>query len=182
MRFKIHATSIALIAAAFLTIGCTPTATEIQKDGQALNSTLTQLAAVEQPLNPTLAANLLTAANALEAVTANWQTGNPVAVFNDAANAVDVALAAIPQTAAVAPFIPIIVGGIDLLIANIPGATSTTSVAIAYNPVQVSLARYRAEGATAVKPTRFGTPRSAFIAAWNKQLAAHPTAGLSPIH
>ena len=177
--------AVALCALAFLlpTEGCSPTTTQIQNDGQALYNTLAQVAAVEQPLNPSLSANLLLAAKGLLAVTSVWQTGSPVADFNDAATAVEVALAAIPQTAAVAPFVPIIVGGIDAIIANIPGAKATTvSTVYSAQANGLNLAAYRLEAVSVVKHKAFRSPEGDFKAAWNGEVTSHPVPGIFPIH
>ncbi len=163
--------------------GCSTTASQVQADGQVLYNTIIQLAAVEEPMNPALAGNLTTAAQDLLAVTSVWQTGSAVATFNDAANAVEAALAAIPQTAAVAPFIPIIVGGIDLLIANIPGSTATPSASTSLTSLHVAanLNVYRIESQVLVHHRAFRSPEGDFRAAWNAVVKEHPVPGISAI-
>jgi hypothetical protein len=101
------------------TTGCGVTPAQIQADGKALDEALLSIANVYTLTNPTAAANLVAAANALLAITQNWQTGSSIALFNDAANVVEVALAAIPQTAVFAPLVPIAVAALDILVANV---------------------------------------------------------------
>lgn len=107
------------VALIFAPIGCAPTDTQIQQDGNVVATAILNIAALEQPVNPALAAQLVTAANDLKSATANWTTGSTVAIINTAAQAAEIALAAIPQTAAFAPLIPIAVAALDLLIENV---------------------------------------------------------------
>jgi hypothetical protein len=156
----------AMIALLFLAIvpvtGCAVTAAEIQADGAAVGKAMLSVAEIEESTNPALAQNLTLAANSLIAATANWQTGSSTAIINNALNVAEVALAAIPQTAAIAPLIPIAEAALDILVANInPNAVSTTHLTARYSLPSIH--------------HRLGrSPKGDFISAWNGVVNAHP--------
>lgn len=152
--------------------GCTASAAQIQGDGAALAQALNSLAAVETTEgNTEAAANLTKAADAMLAATKNWSTGTPTAIITDAANVAEIALAAIPQTAAIAPFIPIAVAALDVLLANIPGA--------AVAPNMRGVAPMYSSFVPAHKLGR--SKRGDFIAAWNETVREHPSVGVKPL-
>jgi hypothetical protein len=146
--------------------GCTVSVAQIKADGAAVAQAVSSIAAIEQATDPALAAKLTDAANALLAITNNWTTGSSVALFNDAANAVEVVLALVPQTAAIAPLIPIAVAAIDILIANInPAQASLVKAKASYNP-------YRGK---VVINHRFGrSVEGDFKATWNGVVKLYP--------
>jgi hypothetical protein len=149
------------------TTGCTVSAAQIQADGKALHEALLSVANIYTLTSPTAAANLVTAANALLAVTQNWQTGSSIAIFNDAANAVEVILAAIPQTAAIAPLIPIAVAALDILLANVnPKASNAVALHAMASPKGNP---YR--GKATIKHRMGRSIEGDFKAAWNKAAA-----------
>jgi hypothetical protein len=182
---KLGATALlsVLMLATLPTVGCSGVSpAQIQADGQAVYQTLVNLAAVESLSNPVLAAQLTTAAKGLLAVTNGWQTGSALQDFNTAANLVEVALSAIPQTQAIAPFIPIIIGGLDLIIANIPGATKVPATLTAQH--NYALMVYKAQGAALLPPHRWyhsNDAESRFKKAWNDTVKAHPGVGVVEI-
>jgi hypothetical protein len=143
-----------------MTTGCTPSAAEIAADGNAVATALLSIAALEQPTDPTAAANLTTAANALKAATANWTTGSPTADINSAATAVEVVLASIPQTAIYAPLVAITVAALDAILAatGVKSAEATASK----NPYHGMAKIHR----SLLHPTLEG----AFKAAWKKAI------------
>lgn len=109
--------------------GCTISASQVTADGQAVAAACQSIAAQLAVTDPELAANLTKAANGLLAATQNWQSGSPIAIFNDAAAAVEAALAAIPVTSAYAALVAIAVAAVDVLIANINPASAKMTVA-----------------------------------------------------
>ncbi|MGB9407791.1 MAG: hypothetical protein WCA89_09650 [Terracidiphilus sp.] len=142
-------------AAAVGTTGCAITAAQMAADGQAVANAVLAIAKITT--DPTLAANLITAANGLVSATANWQTGSPTAIINDAAGIVEVALAAIPQTAIFAPLVPIAVAALDIILANTQAAPAAALRATAPNPYHGYKISHR-----------FGrTPVGDFKASWN---------------
>lgn len=131
---KIRTIAAILLIGTFpvLVAGCAPSTSQIAADGQAVATALLSIANIEAVSNPQLAQNLTTAANALSAATANWKTGGSVAILNNAANAVEIALAAIPQTAAIAPLVAVAVAALDAIIANInPTSSAKDTVRVA---------------------------------------------------
>ena len=144
---------------------CVQTDAQIAADGNAIAQACLSIAAIEQTENPALAANLTTAAKSLEALTANWQTGNSTAILASAAAALQIILAAIPQTALIAPLVPIAFAAIEVLLANIGAKVGGVNVkAIApgwYTGAQI--------------PHRLGRDASGdFKAAWNSTAKANP--------
>jgi hypothetical protein len=91
--------------------------------GNIVATALLEIAAMEQFSNPTLAVDLVTAANALKAACDNWTTGSSLALINDAAQVASAILASIPQTAMIAPFIPVAIAVLDMIIAAASGNT-----------------------------------------------------------
>jgi hypothetical protein len=168
---------------------CHITAAEIKTDGAAVAAAINNVASIVATTNPTLGGELSSSANGLLAVTNNWTTGSPVADFNDAASAVEAALALIPQTSALVPFVEIAVTALDILIANIgtsPAAgqpaqeitlksVKETKAAIAKLPPNP----YR--GKIDIERHSWQTPRIAFKNAWNKQVDVAPQLGVSKI-
>ena len=156
---------IAMLSASMIisTTGCTVTAAQISSDGQTVANALLAIAKLEAVADPSLAANLTSAANALIAATANWTSGSGLAIFNDAAQVAEAALAAIPQTAIIAPLIPIAVAALDILIADISSGSVGLSANV--NP-------YR--GKAQIHHRFLRSPEGDFKAAWNTVVNAHP--------
>lgn len=160
---KMTATALAFVM--LFTVGCVPVDVQVQQDGAAISTAILSIAAQEQPINPTVAAQLVMAANGLRTATANFTTGSAVADINAAANVAEVVLQAIPQTAAFAPLVPIAIAALDLLIENAgAGATSTLNAHVAHVSGTAATGAYRA----AVIPHRTLRSREGDIkAAWN---------------
>lgn len=155
-------TVLATVAVAPLT-GCTVSQAQVVADGHAVSTALLSVAKIEAVTNPQAAENLTTASNALLAATSNWKPGSAVADINAAANAVEIVLAAIPQTAVFAPLVAIAVAALDVLIANTNSANpSVSAVANVYR-------------GKAHIHHRFGRSKEGdFKAAWNAAVKANP--------
>lgn len=97
---------------------CKITASQIQDDGKVIGTAIDNVAAAIEPENPTLAADLKTAGDALIAATANWQEGDAQAILTDAEQGVIVVLNVIPLTSPYATLVGIVFTAINLLIAN----------------------------------------------------------------
>ncbi len=147
------------------TSGCTISAATIKADGQAVATACQGIAAQLAVTNPQLAADLITAANGLLAVTGNWQTGSAIAVFNDAASAVEIALAAIPMTSIYAPLVAIAVAAVDILIANINPAGSP--MAVNASARTNALIHYKQVGQQAIKHRFLRSQAGDIKAAWD---------------
>jgi hypothetical protein len=168
---------------------CHITAAEIKTDGAAVAQAINNIASIEATTDPTLGGQLSAAANGLLAVTNNWTTGSPVADFNDAASAVEAALALIPQTSALVPFVEIAVTALDILIANIgtspaagqPAAEITLKGVKATQAAIAALPPNPYRGRIDIERHSWQTPRSALKNAWNHQYDKTPVAGISKI-
>lgn len=139
--------------------GCTISASQVKADGQAIAQACNSIAAQIAPVNPTLAARLTAASTALLAVTDNWTTGSAVADFNNAANAVEAILAAIPVTAPYATLVAIAVAAVDVLIANLN--PNTVNVRLDGNPYI---------GKAHIKHRLGRSPEGDLKAAWNDEV------------
>lgn len=159
--------SIAIVLMCLMPVmltGCTPPAAQVAASGSAVANALLSIAALEQTTDPTAAANLVTAANALKAATANWQLGSPTSDINTAAKAVEAVLALIPVTAVYAPFVAIAVAALDAILAAT--GIKTAKTVSAANPYHGKVKINRS--------LRHPTMVGAFKAAWNKQAKAMP--------
>jgi hypothetical protein len=162
---------------------CTITDSEIKAAGQTIGKALNSIAALEQATNPTLAADLTTAANALVTVTSNWTSGSSKALFDDAANAVEAVLAAIPMTAAYAPFVAIAVAALDLLISNI----GTPPAPLTVDAVKATLARIEAlppnpyRGMAQIVHHHGKSLLDDFVAAWDAEVDKQPELGIKKL-
>jgi hypothetical protein len=162
---------------------CTITDSEIKADGQTIGTALESIAALEQATNPTLAANLVTAANTLIEVTSTWTSGSSVALFNDAANAVEAVLADIPQTAAYAPFVAIAVAALDILIANIgqpPAPVSVVSVRATMDRID-ALPPNPWRGKAEIIHYHGKSLLDDFVSAWDAEVDKQPKLGIRKI-
>ena len=155
---------------------CHITDQEIQSDGQVLSTALNNVAKLLPASEATVATDLQTAASKLLQVTSTWTTGSVVADFNDAASVAEAALGAVPQTAAVAPLIPIAVSALDLLIANVGHPSENVTVA----SVKASVARVDAlppnpyRGKAVIPHQHFRSLRDDIKAAWDQVTKVYP--------
>ena len=169
---------------------CTVTASEIKADGVAVAAAVNNIATELEPTDPTVAAQLKADAAALLAVTNGWTTGSAVALFNDAASAVEAGLALVPATSALVPFVEIAVTALDILIANIG-----TSPAAGQPPAAITVESVKQMEATIttfppnpyrgkiqIKRHHFQQPRSAFKSAWNSEVDKAPSLGITKIN
>lgn len=170
--------ALALCSLAILAIlpvtACQNVDQQIQADGQAIAASVQQIAALEKATNPQLSDQLSAGATALLAAVQNFKTGNTTADINAAANIIQVAMAAIPQTAVYAPLVPIAVAALDTLLANLPASNTPAT------PAKV-MARAAIKPAAQVTPVaiphRLGrSVEGDFKAAWNAQAAKIPGA------
>ena len=169
---------------------CHITANDSKSDGAAVAGALNNVATVLESEGQTALGQQLAAdASALLAVTSSWTTGSPVAIFNDAASAVEATLALIPQTSALVPFVEIAVTALDVLIANIGTSPAAGQPASAITPenvkaMQVKIAAFPPNpfrGKIKIERHHFQSPRSAFHNAWNAAVDEHPEAGVEKI-
>lgn len=150
--------------------GCSVTPAQIKADGQAIAQALDNVAAQISTANPDLGGKLTTAANSIAAITANWQTGNALVEFNDAANAAEIVLAAIPITAPYASLVSIAVAAIDILVANVnPSAVALRAQA---GPEASALAEYRNRGEQLIHHRMLRSSEGDLKAAWNEAVKA----------
>lgn len=151
-------------------------------DAQAVANACLSIAKIEQTASPTLADNLTAAANALIAATTGWTSGSPTAIINDAAIVVQAALAAIPETAAIAPLIPIAIAALDIILANTqPSPAPSAAVlqaraAAATNPYAPTAKAIESalNHRSFTHWTKTGNLRPAFTSMWNKTAKSTP--------
>ena len=157
---------------------CKITAAVIQADALAVAKAVQSIAKALQAADPTLAADLNTAATALIAATSNWTTGSAIADINDAAQAIEALLGAIPLTAPYAIFVGIAVAALDILIANL-GTQSTQTANTIGNAKAVlafvdTLPANHWRGTAEIHRHVFEGPRAAFVGTWNDAVKANP--------
>jgi hypothetical protein len=167
---------------------CKITAAQIQADGLAVGNAILQIANAIKATDPTLSAELTTAANGLIAATANWQEGSATAILEDAENAVIVALNLIPLTSPYAPLVAIAFAALNILLAN---TMTQPAQAAASSLSRVSIVTHMAESNPSHSPWygqakishEFLRPlRKDFEAAWNGAVKANPKLGVGPIN
>jgi hypothetical protein len=159
-----------------VTTGCpSVTSTQVQQDGATIAQAVENIAALIQTTNPTLAANLTKAAQALQQATANFQVGSGATIIiADSATAVEVALAALgpvcPECAVVAPLVPIAIAAIETLL-NTLGVGAPAATAAVSSAASANLARLKGYKIA----HRFGrSPEGDLTAAWNKTATMYP--------
>lgn len=157
---------------------CKVTVSAIQQDAAAVAKAVQSIANAVQATDPSLASQLNAAAAALLAATANWTTGSAVADINDAAQAIEALLAAIPLTAPYAAFVAIAVAALDILIGNL--ATQPTQTANTVGNARALLAHVDTlapnpwRGQAQIHRHIFEGPRDALIGTWNDARAKQP--------
>jgi hypothetical protein len=157
---------------------CKLNSNQVQIDGATIASALKSIAALEQASNPTVAANLITAANALVAATQNWQTGDTTVEIEAAVSSVQAVLAVIPQTAPYAPFVAIASDALVIILANIQTQDKQTGDQL--KDALLVKAQIEAQpdnpwvGVYKIKRLPFESFRSALVGAWNKEADKHP--------
>jgi hypothetical protein len=163
---------------------CKVTATQIAADGKAVGAALQSIANAVEATNPALSTDLTAAASTLVTATANWKTGTPVDDINTAANAVEVILAAIPQTAPYAVFVGIAVAALDILISNLSTQPAQATGNFIANARTVAahvdtLPANPWRGQAVIQ--HHGDLRKGFEATWNTAADANPALGFSSI-
>lgn len=163
---------------------CKVTTQAIQSDAAAVATAIDNIAA-QPDISATLKTDLDAAAAALVAATSNWTTGSPVAVINDAAQAIEALLAAIPSTAPYAVFVGIAVAALDILIGNLATQPTQTASTVANAKAVLlhidSLPANPWRGKAQIHRHVFEGPRAAFIGTWNDAVAANPTLKFSKL-
>lgn len=165
---KVACVAIMCAVMAFPITGCKVSDSQIRADGAAIAQAVQSIANLEQQQgNTALAQQLSAAAQALQAATSNYSSGSTLAIINSSAGALEVALAAIPATAAYAPLVPIAIGAIDILVADLGGTVQTKPTA---NP---RLMQLKMQAATSVHHRMMRSPEGDFKSAWNDTVTSH---------
>ena len=158
---------------------CKVSSASIAADGQAVSAALLSISTALATTNPTVAADLSTAAKTLVAATSGWKTGDPVDDINTAATAIESILAVIPATAPYATFVAIAVAALDILIANLGTQSTQTPTNTVANALQVRTA-VRAlpdnpfRGLVQIHRHVGQSYRGALVDTWNEQVDAQP--------
>ena len=166
---------------------CKISASQIAADGKAVGDAVLQIAALVQATDPTLAADLTSAANALISVTATWQSGGATAILIDAENGVIAVLNLIPLTAPFAAFVAIAFAALNLLIANTTVQPQLTANYM--HDTKLVLGEAETLGSTSpwygkakIQHHFLHSPRQDFEQAWNDEVTVSTVPGLTPIH
>jgi hypothetical protein len=164
---------------------CKVTASAIQQDAAALAKAVNSIATALVTTDPTLSKELSAAAATLVTATANWTTGSAIADINDAAQAIEALLGAIPLTAPDAVFVGIAVAALDILIANLSTqpvqTTNTIANARAVLAHVDTLPTNHWRGTAQIHRHIFEGPRAAFVGTWNDQVNKQPLPGFSKL-
>ena len=165
---------------------CKINAAQIKADGQAVGTAVLDIAGLLQTTDPSLAAQLTSAANGLIQVTANWQEGSAVAILQDAEQAVIVVLNLIPVTSPFAPFVAIAFAALNLLIANSQTQPQQTGDALHDAHLLLTVAKTLNTdspwfGKAQIKHHFLNSPTKDFTSAWNGAVVANPEAGLAKL-
>lgn len=155
---------------------CKITDQQIVADGAAVAQALKNLAAALEATDPTLAANLIAAANALVAATQNWQTGDTLTDIETAEQAAIAVLNAIPVTSPYAPLVAIAFAALNLLIANSQTQTPASEPAVSVRELLKKEDSLNTDspwhGKASIEHNPFHSIRVNFENTWNK--AAKP--------
>lgn len=150
---------------------CKITAQMIVADGAAVGQALENLAASIQPADPTLAAELTKAGQAIIEATKNWTDGSPINIVIDAENAAIAVLNVIPVTSPFAPLVAIAFAALNLLISNAQTQTQQTGNAIAdAHTLLAHAAKTQSpwQGKAKIEHNPFHSARKNFENTWNK--------------
>ena len=156
---------------------CKITSEMIVADGAAVGQALENLAEAIAGTDPSLAADLKSAGEAVVAATTGWQSGSALTEVEDAEQAAVAVLDAIPVTSTFAPLVAIAFAGLNLLIANSQTQdTQTGTVTVDAKALLVKADGLNPgspwAGKAKIKHDIFRAPRKDFEAAWNE--AAKP--------
>lgn len=156
--------------------GCSVSTKQIAADAQAVAAVALQIGTALEPTYSAIAKQVETAANDVMAVAKALGSGtSTVQQLTAVMSALYVIMAAIPQTAAIAQFLPIIVTGIEAVysaIAALNGNYSAAPLKIAGNPYH-GMARIHHRIGRSIDGD--------FRASWNAAVQAYPGAGLTRI-
>lgn len=162
---------------------CKVTSEQITADGAAVGQALDNIAVALQTTDPSLAANLKAAGDALIAATANWKDGDPLTDVITAENVAIVALNAIPVTSQYAPLVAIAFEALNLLIANAQTQPQQTENAMANAHMLLTTAKQSNTdspwaGKAKIKHHFLNPPRKDFESAFNEEA---PKVGVATI-
>jgi hypothetical protein len=165
---------------------CKITSAQIAADGKAVGTAIDSIAGLLQATDPTLATQLKAAGDALIQVTSNWVTGSPVAILQDAEQAVIVVLNLIPLTSIYAPFIAIAFAALNLLIANAVTQPQQTGNGVhdAYLLLHVAKTQNTDSpwfGKATIKHHWDKSPAQDFSTAWDGEVDLNPTLGVAKV-
>jgi hypothetical protein len=155
----------------------------IVADGAAVGQALENVAEALQTTDPTVAADLKSAGEAVVAATANWQDGDDLTLIEDAEQAAIAVLDVIPVTSPFAPLIGIAFAALNLLIANAQTQSAQTGNAVADAHTLLTKAKSINadspwQGKGHIPHDIFRSVRSNFEHAWNK---AGAPLGVKPV-
>lgn len=151
---------------------CKVTSQMIVSDGQAVGQALENLATAIQGTDPTVAADLNSAGQAVIAATSNWQEGSALTDVEDAEQAAIAVLNVIPVTSNFAPLVAIAFAALNLLIANAQTQSQQTGDSVTdAHALLVKAKSLNSDspwaGKAHIHHDIMRSPRKDFEAAWN---------------
>jgi len=168
---------------------CTPTAEQVTADGAAVGAAIDEIATAMNAAgdDPTIAASLTKAGDAIIADTADWQTGSDQAALADAEQSVIIALNLIPVTSPYAGFVAIAFVAVNVLIAN--SKTQAAQTGDGLHDIHLVLTTAKTLntnspwfGKAVIKHGWDRTPRQDLEHAWNGQVTLTPDLGIAELH
>lgn len=158
--------------------GCTVSAAQIEAN---INLISQQAASILSQIGDTaIAADITAGVEKLKEAEAAWKGGGAVQDIISALNILEIAVGAVPLTAAYSPLVDVIVAGIEFILTNFvttkaapTGAVRAMALPGQYNPHK---------GRLVVKPHMMQSPSGAYKALWDKTYAATlPALGASKL-
>ena len=151
---------------------CKVTQAMIVADGAAVGSALDKLGVAVAVTDPSLGTSLETAGNDIVAATQNFQTGDTLAVVDDAENAAIVVLDSIPVVSVWAPLVAIAFTALNLLIANSKTQSTQTGNAVVDAHALLKVAAQTQspwQGKAKISHNPLHSMRKNFENAWNEE-------------
>lgn len=174
--------SILILAVMLVTTGVT-TGCSTASTVNEVNIVLTQATNILAVADPgaTWVPKLQAAIGALKTAEASWQAGGAVQDVENALNTIVAITAVIPLTAQYSPLIDVLVAGIEIILANLPGGAAVAVAAAPTNGVSAHVAAQVVSnphlGRVTIKHHFMHNRTNEFKAAWNDAATANGIAG-----
>lgn len=145
--------------------GCSMSKTQLKSYGDTIDTAVASILTLTH--NSQIAAQVKQAQQVFDNAVQNWSGASTSSMVISSLNAVEAALALIPQTAAYAPLVDVVIAAAESIIASLP-VNNTSAIVKANHQVR------------ATNTPLFKSPKQ-FVAAWNAVVAAHPDLHVAPL-